>query len=574
MSVIDWIVLFSTLGFIVAYGTWKTRKNSKMDGYLRGDNEKWSTIGLSVMATQASAITFLSTPGLGFSTGLEFVQFYFAMPIALVILCVTVIPLYYRLNVYTAYEFLEKRFDVKTRLLAAFLFLVQRGLAAGITIYAPSIILSSVLGWDINLTNLLVGSLVIIYTVSGGTKAVSLTQKWQMTVIMGGMFIAFGILMYHIAQYVSFGEAVDVAGAMGKMKVIDLEFDFNDKYNIWTGLTAALFLFLSYFGTDQSQVQRYLGGKSIYESRVGLLFNGIIKVPMQFFILFIGVMVFVLYQFEPQPTHFNHPIVEELRQSEYADDLIEIENQQAANFDARQIVLEDFLEANRGEDEVARQAAMLGLQENEAARIVLHTDVEDLVEKAGIASKSKESDYVFITFVMDYLPIGLVGLLFAVIFSAAMSSTSGELNALASTTLVDYYKRIRNPNATDDHYVKRTKWFTFAWGCLAIVFAYAFSMADSLIEVVNIIGSLFYGTILGIFVVGFYLKRVAGRAVFIGALIAEVLVLTVYMVFIFLPDEPALSYLWLNVIGCVLVMLFSIVAQQFSNEVPKKLLKD
>jgi SSS family solute:Na+ symporter len=317
-----------------------------------------------------------------------------------------------------------------------------------------------------------------------------------------------------------------------------------------------------------------LGGKSIYESRVGLLFNGIIKVPMQFFILFIGVMVFVLYQFEPQPTHFNHPIVEELRQSEYADDLIEIENQQAANFDARQIVLEDFLEANRGEDEVARQAAMLGLQENEAARIVLHTDVEDLVEKAGIASKSKESDYVFITFVMDYLPIGLVGLLFAVIFSAAMSSTSGELNALASTTLVDYYKRIRNPNATDDHYVKRTKWFTFAWGCLAIVFAYAFSMADSLIEVVNIIGSLFYGTILGIFVVGFYLKRVAGRAVFIGALIAEVLVLTVYMVFIFLPDEPALSYLWLNVIGCVLVMLFSIVAQQFSNEVPKKLLKD
>lgn len=571
MTPIDWIVMFSTLLFIVFYGVWKTRKNQSMDGYLRGGGDmKWSTIGLSVMATQASAITFMSTPGLGFETGLEFVQFYFAMPIALVILCVWVIPLYYKLNVYTAYEFLEKRFDLKTRLLAALFFLAQRGLAAGITIYAPAIILSSVLGWDISITCLLVGSLVIVYTVSGGTKAVSLTQKWQMTVIMAGMFVAFGILLYHISSYVSFGDAVEVAGAMGKMKVIDTEFDWNDKYNIWTGLTAALFLFLSYFGTDQSQVQRYLGGKSIYEIRVGLLFNGIIKVPMQFFILFIGVMVFVLYQFEPQPAHFNKAAVTQLENSEYADEFTALEAEQTANFNARQLALEDFLSANETADAAKIESAKTQLQVVENKRIDLHDSVEGLFEQAKIQTKSKETDYIFITFVMDYLPIGLVGLLFAVIFSAAMSSTSGELNALASTTAVDFYKRVVKPDAKESHYLKASKWLTFSWGVLAIIFAYIVSLFESLIEAVNIIGSLFYPTILGIFLVGFFLKKVGGRAVFIAAIVGEAIVLLLYFTLIYGLETPALSYLWLNAIGCLIVVAVALIIQLFVQTPPKE----
>lgn len=562
MTALDWAVLFGTLLFIVFYGVWKTRKNNSIEGYLKGGGEmRWTTIGLSVMATQASAITFLSTPGLGFDSGLEFVQFYFAMPLALIILSATVIPLYYRLKVYTAYEFLENRFDLRSRLLAALLFLVQRGLAAGITIYAPAIILSSVLGWNINWTILMVGILVIIYTVSGGTKAVSLTQKWQMGVIMAGMFIAFGILLNKISEHASFNEAVNIAGALGKMEVIDFDFSFNDKYNIWTGFFAAIFLFLSYFGTDQSQVQRYLGGLSIKESRLGLMFNGLAKIPMQLFILFVGVMVFVFYQFEPQPAYFNQPLVEQLRASDQATELAILEEANVANHNERQLVLSDFKAALNAEDQPALEEAKSALVTLEAERRDIHQSVGDLAEKANLPIKSKESDYIFITYVMNYLPAGLVGLLFAVIFSAAMSSTSGELNALATTSSVDYYKRLIRKDAEEAHYVKVSKWLTFSWGVLAIIFAFACSLADNLIEVVNVIGSIFYGTILGIFLVGFYLKKVGGFAVFYGALISQVIIIAIYVLAIFLPETPFLSYLWLNIIGCLLTAGIALLLQ-------------
>ncbi len=556
MSIIDWVVLAGTLGFIVVYGVYKTRGEKNIQGYFLGDKSmKWWTIGLSVMATQASAITFLSTPGQAYESGMGFIQFYFGLPLAMVILCVTVIPIYYRLKVYTAYEYLESRFDRKTRTLAAFLFLVQRGLAAGITIYAPAIILSTILGWDLNYTNLFIGVLVIIYTVSGGTKAVSQTQKQQMAVMMGGMIATFFILIYLLPDDISFGEAVMVAGKMDKMEIVDFSFNPSDRYNIWAGITGGLFLALSYFGTDQSQVARYLGGRSITESRLGLLFNGLLKIPMQFLILFIGVMVFVFYQFNEPPVFFNEPTKNKLYATEHKDALLAIEKEHQVIFEEKQVAIRALVDAMNSENQQQIEIQQANIADAERRAATAKESVVALIKKDNPDAETKDTDYVFITFVMNYLPKGVVGLLLAVIFSAAMSSTSSELNALSSTTTIDLYKRSIKKEGSDKHYLVASKLFTVLWGLLAILFATLASLVDNLIEAVNILGSVFYGTILGIFLVAFYFKYIKSKAVFIAAILAEAIVIYCYF-------YTSIGYLWFNVIGCSLVIALGFMFQK------------
>ncbi|MCB9360235.1 MAG: sodium:solute symporter [Flavobacteriales bacterium] len=564
MSTIDWIVLLGTLAFIVIYGVWKTRGSKNLESYLKGDNDaKWWGIGVSIMATQASAITFLSTPGQAYTDGMQFLQFYFGLPIAMIILSVTFIPIFYKLKVFTAYEFLENRFDLKTRSLAAILFLVQRGLAAGITIYAPAIILSTLLGWNLGLTNVFIGVLVIVYTVSGGTKAVTQTQKQQMAVMMGGMILAGIMVISMLPQDIGFTDALHIAGKMEKLEVVSFDFDFNDRYNFWSGITAALFLFMSYFGTDQSQVQRYLSGKSIRESRLGLMMNGLLKVPMQFIILFIGVMVFVFYQFNQPPIFFNQVEKQKVEQSIYADDFNKIKEEYSVVFEEKKTELRTMVEAVNAEDEAAideSKAKVMALQQrgNE-----LREETKDLVKKLNPKAETNDKDYIFMTYVMNYLPVGMVGLLFAVMFSAAMSSTASELNALASTTTIDLYKRSVNKNAAETHYLKSSKWFTFLWGTLAILFATTASLFENLIQAVNYLGSIFYGTILGIFVVAFYVKKIKGNAVFIAAILAEFSVITIDLLnrYELAPTWLQMGYLWYNVAGCLLVVLFGYLLQ-------------
>lgn len=551
MNWIDLSVLFGTLLFIVAYGVWKTRKQNDIEGYLLGDHSmKWGTIGLSVMATQASAITFLSTPGQAYESGMGFVQNYFGLPIALIVVSAVFIPIYYKLRVFTAYEFLETRFDVKTRFLGAFLFLIQRGLAAGITIYAPSIILSTILGWNLTLTIFVTGLLVIIYTVSGGTKAVSITQKQQMMVIMGGMFVAFFMIIGYINDHVSFGEAVKIAGSLEKLNAIDWSFDFSKRYTVWSGILGGFFLSLSYFGTDQSQVQRYLGGKSAAESRMGLMFNAVMKIPMQFFILFLGVMVYVFYIFNQAPIHFKEASLEVVRNSENANELVVLENRYDQLLGDRIAEAKAFANDESGSKE--------RLQQVDAEIVSVRGEVKDLIARTDDSITTKDSDYVFLTFIVTYLPHGLIGLLIAVILSAAMSSTSSELNALASTTSVDIYKRLINKNASDRHYVNTSKLMTFGWGALAILFAVLAKNSENLIEAVNIIGSLFYGTVLGIFLVAFFFKYIKGTAVFIAAILAETLVIFAFS----LPDDVLnIGYLWYNLIGASLVIVLGFIFQ-------------
>lgn len=566
MTIIDWTVMLGTLFFIVGYGIWKTKGSKNIGSYLKGDNqEKWWAIGLSVMATQASAITFLSTPGQGFEDGMRFVQFYFGLPLAMIVISVVFIPLFYRLKVYTAYEFLENRFDRKTRVLTALLFLLQRGLAAGITIYAPAIILSQIIGWSLSLTVIFIGVLVILYTVSGGTKAVSQTHKQQMAVIFTGMFIAFGILVWHLSEYATFGESLQLAGKMGRMNIIDLDFDLSNRYTLWSGLLGGFFLQLSYFGTDQSQVQRYLSGSSVKESRLGLIFNGLVKIPMQFFILLTGVLVFVLYQFEKEPLHFNQVASHAVEQSVVQEEWQELEKEYEQVWNSKKVqnlFLLEFLRNEDTENIAAQQGALL---ESLEKRKELKAEAKALIQEADPKLETRDSDYIFITFIMNYLPIGIVGLLLAVIFSAAMSSTSAELTALASTTTVDIYKRNFKQEADDTHYLKASKLFTFLFGVLAIAFALMASLFENLIQAVNILGSLFYGTILGIFIVAFFLKNIRGTAVFIGACIAEVFVITIYC--LDKMEVLRIEYLWLNLIGCFLVMLFAFIAQML---LPKK----
>lgn len=558
MNNLDLIVLFGTLLFIVAYGVYKTRGQKDIEGYLLGGHSmKWGTIGLSVMATQASAITFISTPGQAYESGMGFVQNYFGLPIALIVVSAVFIPIFYRLKVYTAYEFLEKRFDLKTRHLGATLFLIQRGLAAGITIYAPAIIISSILHWNLTITILGTGILVIIYTVSGGTKAVSITQKQQMGVIMAGMFAAFFVIIGYIGDHTTFGGALEIAGNLGKLEAVNFSTDAGERYTIWSGLTGGFFLALSYFGTDQSQVQRYLGGTSAAESRMGLMFNAVLKIPMQFFILFVGVMVYVFFIFYNPPIHFKEVSVDIVENSEYSGEFEAINNQYTLALDERRAAAQGL--TNEGISEQQRTAFADQLKEADAKSVALRQEAKKVILKADNTLETKDSDYVFLTFIITYLPHGLIGLLIAVIFSAAMSSTSSELNALASTTSVDFYQRSINKNASDHHYLNTSKLLTFGWGVLAILFAILAKNSENLIEAVNIVGSVFYGTVLGIFLVAFFLKWVKGSPVFIAALIAQTGVITIH----FMTEAGLfdLSYLWYNVIGCGGTMILSILLQ-------------
>ncbi len=545
MQTLDWIVLSITLLFIVLYGTWKTRGSKDVEQYIKGGNDtKWWTIGLSVMATQASAITFLSTPGQAFHSGMGFVQFYFGLPIAMVIICLVFIPIYHKLNVYTAYEYLESRFDLKTRTLTAILFLIQRGLAAGITIFAPAIVLSAVLGWDLITLNIIIGLLVIIYTVSGGTKAVSVTQKQQMAIIFAGMFIAFYLILQYLPDGITFSEALKIAGASDKMKVLDFSWDLNNRYTVWTGFLGGTFLMLSYFGTDQSQVQRYLSGKSVRESQLGLIFNGLLKVPMQFFILLVGVMVFVFYQFNNSPLNFNPKAQEAIAKSEYIDQYKTLEEEHKVI----EVVKRSMLENGITENNTPR------LQELNEQDKQLREKAKLLINEADKDVETNDKDYVFIHFILNNLPKGLIGLLLAVILSAAMSSTASELNALASTTAIDLYKRNVTSEKSDQHYVSMSKWFTLGWGILAILVACVANLFDNLIQLVNIIGSIFYGNVLGIFLLAFFFKFVKSNAVFIAAIITQIIIVVVWYI-------DLLPYLWLNALGCGLVMLIASIIQ-------------
>ena len=554
MENLDWIVLSVTLSFIVIYGILKTKGSANVKDYLLDNNETpWFTVGVSVMATQASAITFLSTPGQAYHDGMGFVQFYFGLPLAMIVIAYTFIPIYHRLKVYTAYEYLEQRFNIETRTLAAILFLIQRGLGTGITIYAPSIILSALLGWNLNMLNIIIGILVIVYTVTGGTKAVNVTQKQQMFVIMSGMFIIFFYILANLPQEVDFSNVLHIAGANGKMDILDFSYNPETRYTFWSGITGGFFLMLSYFGTDQSQVGRYLSGKSVKESQMGLIMNGLLKVPMQFFILLTGVLVFVFFQFNDAPLHFNPTNVEKVKASEYKVDYENLEQKLSQINTDKKIVNQIYIEQlkhNEFDNPILKkQMVTLSLKEKD-----LREDAKDVIKKADGKTETNDKDYVFLYFILNYLPKGLLGLLLAVIFSAAMSSSASGLNSLGATSAIDIYKR-NVSNKSDKHYVLATQYFTVFWGIVAIGFACISSLFENLIQLVNIIGSIFYGTVLGIFLIGFYIKYIKGKAAFIGACISQ---LTIFYIFYL----DVVSYLWLNFIGALLTISMSYFLQK------------
>lgn len=538
---IDIGVLVLTLAIIIIYGIYKSNKGVAQHSYLKENDEvKWWNIGLSVMATQASAITFMSTPGQAFHDGMGFVQFYFGLPIAMVIICAFFIPTFHSLKVYTAYEYLEQRFDKNTRTLTSLLFLLQRGLGAGITIYAPSIILSTILGWNLTLLNILMGGLVVLYTLSGGTKAVAVTQKQQMFVMLGGMVIAFIVTIKLLPENIGFSEAIQIAGANGKLNILDFSFDTENRYTFWSGITGGMFLALAYFGTDQSQVQRYITGNSVKESRLGLIFNGLLKVPMQFFILLCGIMVFVFYQYNKAPVFFNeHTLQQAKKQEIYKNQIADLELKYDKVFDARAALLM--------EPESKNAVSILKLNKEEKE---IRSGVKSVIAKALPNAETNDKDYVFISFVLKHLPIGIIGILLAVIFCAAMSSSSSEINALATCTTIDIYKNLYRNGLSEIHYTKVGKFFTLIWGVIIISFANMCSLFENLIQFVNILGSLFYGTILGIFVTGFATKKIKGQSVFIAAIVSEIIILIIFKL-------DLVSYLWLNLIGCVLVITFS-----------------
>ena len=556
MQQIDWFILIGTLLFIVLYGTYKSRGSKNVTQYLKGGSDsRWWTIGLSVMATQASAITFLSTPGQAFHSGMGFVQFYFGLPIAMVIICLVFIPIYHRLKVFTAYEYLETRFDLKTRTLTAILFLIQRGLAAGITIFAPAIILSAVLGWNLVMLNIIIGVLVIIYTVSGGTKAVSVTQKQQMAIIFGGMFVAFLLILNYLPLDITFTKALEIAGASGKMEILDFSFDFNNKYTFWSGIIGGTFLALSYFGTDQSQVQRYLSGKSMKEMQMGLIFNGLLKIPMQFFILLVGVMVFVFYQFNSSPLHFNPSAVNDVLNSPYAAQYQDLQDKKnTLEIAIKEQQLNYAVLDNQGQ----KQTVLLDIKALQSQEDQLRISSKELIKKANPEAETNDKDYVFIHFILNNLPRGLIGLLLAVILSAAMSSTASELNALGSTTTIDLYRR-NNQGRSDKHYLMASKGFTMLWGIIAIGVACVANLFENLIELVNIIGSIFYGNVLGIFLLAFFFTYVKSRAVFIAAIITQGIIVYIWWI-------DLMPYLWLNVVGATLVIAIAFILQVVSQD--------
>jgi len=555
MRALDFVVLLGTMLGIATYGLWRTRGHHSLSTYLKGDQTTgWATIGISVMATQASAITFISTPGQGYESGIGFVQNYFGMPLALILIAAVFLPMYRRLNVYTAYEYLGRRFDAKTRLLGAALFLLQRGLAAGITIYAPAIILSTVLGWRLDLTIILSGLLVVIYTVSGGSDAVSLTQKYQLAVIFGGMIAAFLILLARLPAHLSITDALTVAGGFHKLEAVDFSLDARRRYTFWSGLMGGLFLSMSYFGADQSQVQRYISGASLREGRLGLMFNAVFKIPMQFFILLLGALLFVFYQFEEPPVFFNEAAWHLRMEDKDGARLRSIENQFAAVHAEKRQLIDAWLAAKHGGDpkaEADARARVVAAGEHSQA---VRADAKAALAKPGSHAKPNDADYVFIHFVLNHLPHGLIGLLVAAFFAAALSSKAAELNALGSTTTIDFYRHIIRRQASDAHYVAASKCFTLLWGLVALAFALFASLSENLIQAVNIVGSLFYGVLLALFIVAFFLRWVGGTAVFWAALVAELTVLVLYH---FLD----ISYLWYNFIGCAACVVLSLVLE-------------
>jgi SSS family solute:Na+ symporter len=562
MSILDWFVLIITLLAVITYGIYKSKSEKTLDGYFKSSNSmSWFLILLSIMGTQASAITFLSAPGQAYTDGMRFVQYYFGLPLAMVVLCVTFIPIYHKLKVYTAYEFLEQRFDLKTRALASVLFLIQRALSTGISIYAPSIILSSLLGWNIYYTNLVMGGFLIIYTVSGGTKAVTYTQMQQLLIVFIGMFLAGYMVVHMLPPNVSFYDALHVAGKMGKLNVIETKIDvtdshwWKDKYNIWSGLIGGFFLALSYFGTDQSQVGRYLTAKNTKESRIGLLMNGLVKVPMQFLILMVGSLVFVFYMFYQSPVFFNQKEVEKVLATDYKTSFINLQAKNDSLNNIKQIQTHQLVDAIHQKNDIQIRNTQASLKEIDKQTKVIRADAVAVMKKADKTADTNDTNYIFLYFVVQNLPRGLIGLLIAMIFLAAWGSIAAALNSLASTTVIDLYKRMWVKEQTETHYFKASRWFTFGWGLFCIATAMFASKLGSLIEAVNVLGSLFYGTILGIFLVAFYMKKVGGKAVFYAAVTTEVFVIAIYI-------ADVISFLWLNVIGCLLVMGFAFVLQK------------
>ena len=553
MSTVDWVIMCCFLLFVVVYGVWKTKNTKNIDGYIRANRSTpWYVVTLSIMATQASAITFISTPGQAYTDGMRFVQFYLGLPVAMIILSITAVPIFHKLNIYTAYEYLEKRFDLKNRVLGSVLFLTQRGLAAGFTIFAPALILSVLLGWNINYAIFVMGGLVILYTTVGGSIAVNKTHIQQMIIIMTGMITAFVVIISLLPPDISFKDAAFVAGKMGKFNTIDFSFDLNNRYTFWSGLIGGTFLMLSYFGTDQSQVQRYLGGSSIKQSRMGLLANGIVKIPMQFFILFTGAMVFVFFQFVTPPLFFNPVQENKVKSGEYSQQYKELEKQyNNLNKEKQQHIKEMLtsIDAGNGPKTNDAQEKVQNIHKKE---IKVRESALLLIKEANPGADTNDTNYIFLNFVIHFLPIGLIGLVLASIISASMSSTSAELNALASTTVIDFYKRLIKKDASESHYLKISKLATVFWGIYAIIFALFANRLGTLIEAVNILGSLVYGTILGIFLVAFYLKKVKGSPTFYAALVAEVAVLYCFLF-------TKIPFLWYNVIGCLLVIFLSLI---------------
>lgn len=562
MSTADWTVLLLTLLSIVAYGIYKSRGIKNIDGYLLGNRSlPWYHVGLSVMATQASAITFLSAPGLAYSSGMSFVQFYFGLPLAMIVLCITFIPIFHRLKVFTAYEFLEKRFDVKTRGLTALLFLIQRGISTGITIFAPALIISTILHIDLTLTTLIIGSFVVIYTTYGGTKAVSHTQLLQMSIIFGSLLIAGMLVIHLLPSDIGLSKALHIAGKSGKTNALDFTFDLNNNYTLWTGLIGGFFLQLSYFGTDQSQVGRYLTGSSIKESRMGLIMNGLLKIPMQFAILLIGVLVFTYYQYHQPPIFFNQVEVQKLKESPYAASYQELEQKHSQLFQQRESAVNGLNTALYQEDQGGIEASRSALHQLNTQMQQVKDSTLTLIKKNNPAAETNDNNYVFLSFVTKTFPKGLIGLLIAVIFLASMGSTASAINSLASTTTIDIYKRFINRHATEKQDLFWSRVFTLIWGIFTVIIALYANRLGNLLEAVNILGSLFYGTILGIFIVAFYLKKVQGKAVFIAAILSEIIVVGVW----YLDKIP---FLWLNLIGCLSVMLIAYLLQLFFKSAP------
>ncbi len=552
MSFIDWLVLLCTMLLVVLYGVYKGRSTKDIDGYFRSGRQlPWYMVMLSVIGTQASAVTFLSGPGQAYTDGMRFVQYYFGLPLATIVLCVTFVPIFHKLNIYTAYEFLEKRFDKKTRTFTSFLFLLSRALSTGISVYAPAIILSSVLDWNIYITNVIMGGIVIIYSVSGGARAVAYTQQLQLAIIFAGLFLAAYLLIQMMPEGMGLTEALTVGGEFGKMNVITTGmtedgFNWNDRFNIISGIIGGFFLSLSYFGTDQSQVGRYLTASSIKQSRIGLIMNGIVKIPMQFFILLVGVLVFVYYAYNTSPLYFNDLAITKLKKTAYKEQIIQLEQAHQSISDQKKLIVQSG-KAHHDENIVA-------LKKLQTEDELLRTRLKSMIKESGILVETNDTNYVFIRFVMDHMPHGLIGLLIAVIFLAAWGSIAASLNALSSSTLIDFHKQFIKSDTTDEEEFMLSRMYTLFWGIFCIVFAQFATNLGSLIEAVNILGSWFYGVMLGIFLVAFYLKKVGGNAVFYAAILGELCVLAMYAF-------TDIGWLWLNVIGAMAVVLFGLALQ-------------